>query len=260
MGPGIERGRQEGKKVQRQASSMCTTHFNCLAIVAILAFSCNADRSHYWKPDAVELQSRYNVTVLNADPLMLQFDNFLTDAECDHLIALGKPIMQRSTAGLTRDVSNVRTSSTAWLSGPEHFSDPILHGIEDKISEILKVPVQNQEHFQVLKYLPGQFYKAHHDHIPEHANMPCGSRLATFFLYLTDVTAGGGTNFDLLNLVVQPKRGRAALWFNLDTNTLQQDPRTRHEASPVIEGEKWAANKWVHVDNFVDNWKKGLTG
>ena len=26
------------------------------------------------------------------------------------------------------------------------------------------------------------------------------------------------------------------------------------------KGQKWAANKWIHVHNFVDNWKLGLTG
>ncbi len=35
--------------------------------------------------------------------------------------------------------------------------------------------------------------------------MPCGVRVATFFLYLNDVPEGGGTRFNRINLVVTPR-------------------------------------------------------
>ena len=70
----------------------------------------------------------------------------------------------------------------------------------------------NMEHFQVLNYQPGQFYLTHHDYIPEHQKSPCGPRLATFFIYLSDVEEGGGTYFPQLQQTVMPKKGRAALW------------------------------------------------
>ena len=34
----------------------------------------------------------------------------------------------------------------------------------------------------------------HHDTIPELETMPCGPRVYTFFLYLSDVEEGGGTS------------------------------------------------------------------
>lgn len=57
----------------------------------------------------------------------------------------------------------------------------------------MNVPAINQEGFQVLEYDHGQYYRTHHDYLPEMASWPCGVRLATFFLYLTDVEEGGGT-------------------------------------------------------------------
>jgi hypothetical protein len=40
--------------------------------------------------DPVEvLRKRYNVSVLSEDPLLLQFDNFLTPEECEALKELG---------------------------------------------------------------------------------------------------------------------------------------------------------------------------
>ena len=56
----------------------------------------------------------------------------------------------------------------------------------------------------MLRYLPCehpthpdcQFYRRHHDTIPELATMQPGPRVYTFFLYLSDVEEGGGTQFD----------------------------------------------------------------
>ena len=85
------------------------------------------------------------------------------------------------------------------------------------MAEVTNVPPANMEHFQILKYEEGQYYKTHHDYIPEHQRDSCGPRLATFFLYLNDVEEGGGTHFPQINqekggLMVTPKMGRAALW------------------------------------------------
>ena len=70
-----------------------------------------------------------------------------------------------------------------------------------------------QETFQLLRYDEGQFYRGHYDYIPEQADMPCGARVSTFFLYLNDVEEGGETYFPLIHLKVKPKLGRAVLWY-----------------------------------------------
>ena len=72
-------------------------------------------------------------------------------------------------------------------------------------------------------------------------------RVCSFsFVYFNDVEEGGGTEFNVLNITVQPKRGRLLLWPNvLDARPTVLDRRTDHEARPVRAGQKHAANSWV---------------
>lgn len=73
--------------------------------------------------------------------------------------------------------------------------------------------MNNSEFIQLLRYLPCehvgapdcQFYKRHHDTIPELSTMQPGPRVYTFFMYLSDVEEGGGTEFDL-GFTVQARR------------------------------------------------------
>lgn len=192
---------------------------------------------------------------------MLQFDNFLTANEIQLIKDTASPKLERSTGGMERAVSNYRTSKTAWLMPGELERDTlnVIQRIERRIARATGWSAKNQEHFQVLHYDKGQFYKEHHDYIIEHADMPCGPRVATFFIYLNDVEEGGGTHFPRVDLVAKPKTGRAIFWLNTDDELNQLDI-THHAALPPESGEKWGANKWIHAYNFVDNWAKGLTG
>jgi len=73
----------------------------------------------------------------------------------------------------------------------------------------------------------------------------------TLYLYLNDVEAGGGTNFDQLGITVSPKRGRALLWPSvLDADPNRKDDRTTHQALPVTSGIKYGANAWFHMRDF----------
>ena len=87
---------------------------------------------------------------------------------------------------------------------------------------------------------------------------PTGPRILTFYLYLNDVEAGGGTEFDKLGLVVQPKVGRAVLWPSvLNEAPSRKDDRTMHAALPVEAGIKYGANAWFHLRNFKDPYDEG---
>jgi prolyl 4-hydroxylase len=77
-------------------------------------------------------------------------------------------------------------------------------------------------------------------YIDQSKNHQDGVRILTVYLYLNDVEAGGGTNFDELGITVFPKIGRALLWpsvFNDEPN--EQDLRTSHQALPVEKGIKY---------------------
>jgi prolyl 4-hydroxylase len=80
-------------------------------------------------------------------------------------------------------------------------------------------------------------------------------------MYLSDVEEGGETNFPMINLAVKPKKGSAVLWPSVyNHDLLQQDPRTHHEAKPVIKGTKFGANSWIHLYDFSKSNLWGCTG
>ena len=70
--------------------------------------------------------------------------------------------------------------------------------------------------------------------------LPLTDLISIVFLYLNDVEEGGGTHFKGLDITVQPKTGRAVVWPSvLDQDPDRKDPRTHHEALPVIKGVKY---------------------
>lgn len=122
---------------------------------------------------------------------------------------------------------------------------------------------RNSDHWVNLLSVLFDWLQEHHDFLPEMTQWPCGVRLATFFLYLSDVEEGGGTWFPRLNVTGVPKKGRALLWYNVQKDASgewKMDGRTQHEAVPVIKGTKYAANKWIHVKDWVTPWRAGRTG
>ena len=133
-----------------------------------------------------------------------------------------------------------------------------MHAIAERV---LGIPLVKQEFIQIVRYEPGQQYKAHWDTSPIYHTWPQGHRVLTLFLYLSDVEEGGETNFPNLKLKVPPAKGKALLWPSvLDEDLNKQERRTYHEALPVIKGQKIAANAWIHLYNFhvPNHW--GCTG
>ncbi|GJP32035.1 hypothetical protein CLOM_g16579 [Closterium sp. NIES-68] len=200
-------------------------------------------------------------------PRAYLYKGFLSDAECDHLVSLAKPRLERSEVTDSEDghseVSAVRTSSGMFLDKAE---DAVVRAIEDRISLWTFLPVENQESLQILRYGVGQQYEAHHDYFDDPVNTQQGGhRFVTVLMYLNNVTRGGETTFpehkdptpkddswtDCAKgvLAVKPVRGDALLFYNLHPDG-SVDPSSLHHACPVEAGEKWSAPKWIHVHNY----------
>ncbi|KAL0708517.1 hypothetical protein Bca4012_074943 [Brassica carinata] len=212
------------------------------------------------------------VKQVSSKPRAFVYEGFLTDLECDHLISLARENLQRSAVADNDNgdsqVSDVRTSSGTFISKGK---DPIVSGIEDKLSTWTFLPKENGEDLQVLRYEHGQKYDAHFDYFHDKVNIARGGhRIATVLMYLSNVTKGGETVFpdavessrlkvsvnkdDLSDcakkgIAVKPKKGDALLFFNLHQDATP-DTLSLHGGCPVIEGEKWSATKWIHVDSF----------
>ncbi|EDV51856.2 uncharacterized protein Dere_GG13666 [Drosophila erecta] len=72
-----------------------------------------------------------------------------------------------------------------------------------------------------------------------------GDRIATAVLYASDVPLGGTTVFPKLKIAVQPKKGNALVWFNLN-HAGEPDPLTEHSVCPIVLGSRWTISKWIH--------------
>lgn len=188
---------------------------------------------------------------------------FLSDEECDRLIEFGAAEgYERSTE--YADDNNVdgsakyieaegRTSSNTFCS-EDCDNDDIVKAVIQRMEDMTKLPKENHERLQLVKYDDGEFYELHHDFSAVHTRHQYGPRILTFFFYLNDKTSGleggGGTKFDELDFSVEPKRGMALVWPSvIDSRPEEMDDWTWHQALPV-KGVKYGANTWMHLRDF----------
>jgi prolyl 4-hydroxylase len=143
--------------------------------------------------------------------------------------------------------TKTRTSSTFWCNNECKATASSTY-VNDKMQTMLQIPRYHYEPIQLLKYNVGESYVPHHDYSFQELSLPCGPRVLTFFLYLSDVEEGGETRFADLNVTIIPKKGNAVLWPNtLSLDPSMKDTRMTHEAMVVTKGVKYAANVWVHL-------------
>jgi prolyl 4-hydroxylase len=50
-------------------------------------------------------------------------------------------------------------------------------------------------------------------------------------------------------LSVRPRMGDALLFWSIKPDA-SLDPTSLHGGCPVVEGNKWSATKWLHVDKY----------
>jgi prolyl 4-hydroxylase len=197
---------------------------------------------------------RVHVLQTLAHPRVVVFGDFLSEPECDALMAAARPRMSRSMTVQTttggEEINDDRTSQGMFFTRGE--SD-LVRRVEARIARLLHWPVENGEGMQVLRYRPGAEYKAHYDYFdPREPGTPTilkrgGQRVATLVMYLSEPVRGGGTTFPDAGLEVAPKRGHAVFFSyrRPDPSTL-----TLHAGAPVLEGEKWIATKWLREHEF----------
>ncbi|XP_009622125.1 probable prolyl 4-hydroxylase 10 isoform X1 [Nicotiana tomentosiformis] len=210
------------------------------------------------------------VEVISLEPRAYIYHNFLSKEECEYLISLAKPHMQKSTVvdsatGKSKD-SRVRTSSGTFLA---RGRDKVIRNIEKRIADFTFIPVEHGEGLQVLHYEVGQKYEPHYDYFLDEFNTKNGGqRIATVLMYLSDVEEGGETVFPAAKgnysavpwwnelsecgkggLSVKPKRGDALLFWSMKPDATL-DPSSLHGGCPVIKGNKWSSTKWIRVHEY----------
>eukprot|EP00985_Skeletonema_marinoi_P004260 scaffold1867_cov80-Skeletonema_marinoi.AAC.5 len=181
---------------------------------------------------------------IHQDPDIYSIDNFLTNEECDRLIAKSQPhlvpcLVKNDKTGIAEQ-DPVRTSTNTNVPQSE------VPSIVEKMTNVANCCADQLEILQVLNYKKGQEFIPHTDGFSGKFDA-CGfeqaSRQATIFCYLNDVAEGGSTNFPEIGLAIQPKKGTAVIHFPADLE-LREDTRTLHQGAPAVD-EKWLLTTWV---------------
>ncbi|XP_056911351.1 prolyl 4-hydroxylase subunit alpha-2 isoform X3 [Takifugu flavidus] len=182
-------------------------------------------------------------------PNIVRYLDFLSDEEIEKIKELAKPKLARATVRDPKSgvltTASYRVSKSAWLEGEE---DPIIARVNQRIEDLTGLTVKTAELLQVANYGVGGQYEPHFDFSrrPFDSNLKVdGNRLATFLNYMSDVEAGGATVFPDFGAAIWPRKGTAVFWYNLFKSG-EGDYRTRHAACPVLVGNKWVSNKWIH--------------
>ncbi|WP_088183212.1 2OG-Fe(II) oxygenase [Sphingobium sp. Z007] len=175
-------------------------------------------------------------------PVIRAITGLLTAAECDLLIALSERRQRPALIfheGQKRFVADpVRTSDAAGF--PIVSEWPAVHAINRRLAAASGTSVAQGESLQVLRYHPGQQYRAHLDAVPGLANQ----RSLTLLVYLNDDFDGGETHFTRLAISHRGRKGDGLLFANCLADG-RPDPMSEHAGLPVRSGVKWLASRWI---------------
>jgi len=178
------------------------------------------------------------------------FKELLSAEECLYIQCLGGPQLQPSRS-VGPDgkwhLNQVRTSHDFQFL-PEH-EELTLKLLQLRLAKAAQLPLKHAEPLILLRYLPGQEYKAHRDHLPPSQFTPvesggAGQRLRTVIAYLNDPASGGETEFPLLGKRITPHRGDVLRFDNIDGEGLLNGA-SLHAGVPVNQGVKWICTLWI---------------
>ncbi len=206
-------------------------------------------------PNQLVLPDRtVDVLMTLALPRVVVLGGFLSDEECDGLVAMANSRLARSETVVAdtggSEVNSARTSEGMFF---ERGESELCERIEARIAALIHWPVSHGEGLQVLRYRPGAQYLPHHDYFDPHQPgahtilSRGGQRLATLLMYLNTPDGGGATTFPDVGLEVAPIKGQAVFFSYPRPDAAT---RTLHGGAPVQAGEKWVATKWLRQREF----------
>jgi prolyl 4-hydroxylase len=192
----------------------------------------------------------YKVKLIH-DPIKLYYiTGLLTCAECDHIINLANPHFTPSMVQIGHKQVIDNTSRTSYSYAIPKSYDQTIINIELRINKFLKNNVPDTdcwslvphmiEHFQVVRYTPGQFFKGHYDISSDI------QRYFTFFVYLNDIFEGGETVFPKIDKTFNPIKGDSLFWQNCDENGKCLED-TFHQGNPPMNNIKYGLNIWIKM-------------
>ncbi|XP_022572635.1 probable prolyl 4-hydroxylase 12 isoform X4 [Brassica napus] len=178
------------------------------------------------------------------------YRGFLSEEECDHLISLRK------------ETSEVKSGDA---DGKTQL-DPIVAGIEEKISAWTFLPRENSSPIKLRSYTSEKTGKKLDYFGEDSSSVWHESLLATIILYVINTTQGGELLFPNSEVktknswsdcsetgnILRPVKGNAVLFFTRHLNA-SLDPRSTHFRCPVLKGELLAATKLIYAKKQARN-------
>ena len=205
----------------------------------------------------------YEMEVIHHDPKLYTIKGVISTQECLHFQEISSEFMKRSmVSSIDEDkkqrgaLDERRTSRNCWVK--HNHSDTTL-SVGKRISELIQMPLENAESFQVLHYETAQEYQPHMDTFDPDTDLgrsylgKSGQRIITVLCYLNEVEKGGETVFPNIEKKVTPETGKIAVFHDCYPGTDKPHPGSLHGASPVLSGEKWAINLWYRVEKVEEH-------
>ena len=161
--------------------------------------------------------------------MIVEYPNFLTEDECNLLIALGES--GNLSPGTVRSGKiGYRKAKVRW------FSDaPIIQRVKSDVANLSGIPQDKQEDFHFVKYAQSGEYKKHYDG---------KKRSKTALIYLNNGFSGGETYFPNIDVMVKPETGKLVIWDNI-TSDGENDTESLHAGLPVEYGTKYIGVIWI---------------
>lgn len=174
-------------------------------------------------------------------PEILSFPGLFTVQECDFLIAVADPgfeesrIYIESGEGALDPIRTSYDSTIHWL-----IEDPATHALNRRIAAASDTRYDQGEPLLILRYQPGQEFRRHLDALPGVSNQ----RFKTALVWLNEDYEGGDTAFTKAGITLRGRKGDAIVFRNTHEGS-RGDPMSEHAGTPVINGTKYLASRWI---------------
>lgn len=176
---------------------------------------------------------------------------------CDHVIAQSAPslsparIFDPASGDFKPDPYRHSYNMTFWPAD----LDLVLYAIGARMCAAAGVAPDHGEMLSVLYYQPGMYYGPHYDCLVPGVDgrneelERNGQRPKTVLIYLNEGYQGGSTNFVRAGFAHKGDIGDAII-FNNVLEDGEIDEQSLHESTPVSEGVKWIASKWIRERTY----------
>ena len=185
--------------------------------------------------------------LVNNNPINI-YDNIINSDECNQLLEIsdGKFIqssLYNSKSGFIDTKS--RSSTNFYFNRGEN---ELIRNIENKISNLLNINLDQIEPLQIAKYDKGQEYKYHYDYFDDTDNQ----RQYSIIIYLNDLDEldGGATHFPLYKCKFYPYKGRAIQWNNINSDK-SLNKLSLHAGQPILTDKtKYILTIWTREKTY----------